>query len=284
VLVVRKAAKSLFLGYQPSHFIAEEVNRVVKESLPSKSDKPMYVWVHYLDVHAPLGLWGRVGRGLWNKIKFYWNEYAMFLFGDFPLVKYIPYFSAVSLYDDSIRYVDREAKKLVEYLESIGVIDEHSMIVINADHGEAFLDHGELMRTQKLYNENIHVPLLVLSPENRREVVTRPVSLVDVAPTILEFAGVAKPESYVGKNLFDTTSRPVVSQASDCAGDLSNPTYAGVALIAEDYKLIHTKEKSYLFASSDTKEMQNLYDTKPARLAELESKIKPYSTPSWKEA
>ena len=98
--------------------------------------------------------------------------------------------NVVDLYDGEIRYADRFLiADLVKRLKALDLYDD-TLIVVVSDHGEAFYEHGMWLHCIHLYEELLHVPFLMRLPgggEARR--VTTPVSLVDVAPTILAAAG-----------------------------------------------------------------------------------------------
>jgi arylsulfatase A-like enzyme len=112
---------------------------------------------------------------------------------------------AIHLYDAAIAYTDQELGRLFDGLEEMGLF-EPSLIVVTADHGEAFFEHANWMHDGTLYNEEIHVPLIVkwpgrLAPDR----VKTPVSHVDIYPTLLEAAGLSVPSSE-GVNLRDIAS------------------------------------------------------------------------------
>jgi arylsulfatase A-like enzyme len=103
---------------------------------------------------------------------------------------------ALRLYDGEIAYVDRELGRFFRELETRGLYDE-SLIVVTADHGEAFYEHGywEHGRPWRgdgpgLYQEIVHVPLLVKRPGVREAAVVEDlVRQTDIFPTFLEAAG-----------------------------------------------------------------------------------------------
>ncbi len=103
----------------------------------------------------------------------------------------------VRLYEQEIRYLDDQLRRLVAELDRL-VGAESLLLVVTADHGEEFGEHGGMTHSQ-LYDEVMHVPLLFrwsgAIPANRR--VAQPVSLVDIAPTILDLAGVG---AFAGQN------------------------------------------------------------------------------------
>ncbi len=97
-------------------------------------------------------------------------------------------------YDESIRYVDGVVGDFVRRLEALGLAAE-TTLVLTSDHGEEFLEHGRLGHTQ-LFPESLWVPLIVVHPglEPGRRIAS-PVELADVAPTLLDLAGLEAPES-----------------------------------------------------------------------------------------
>ena len=107
-----------------------------------------------------------------------------------------------ALYDGEIRWVDEWLGKLFAELERRGLADD-ALIVVLADHGDEFYDHGHLGHAKNLYDSTLRVPLIVHFPGGRHggRHVAIPVSLVDVAPTILAAAGVDPPADWPGRDL-----------------------------------------------------------------------------------
>jgi tetratricopeptide (TPR) repeat protein len=97
---------------------------------------------------------------------------------------------------------DAAVGKLVAALRAAKLYDD-ALIVIAADHGQSLGAHGEDTHGMFLYDESIHVPLAVKLPQNRNagKRVRGRASLVDIAPTILEIAGVAIPSQMQGQSL-----------------------------------------------------------------------------------
>jgi hypothetical protein len=94
-----------------------------------------------------------------------------------------------AIYDGGIRQTDEEVGKFFADLERLGLARDVTVIV-TADHGEEFLEHGRFNHTQ-LYRETLHVPLLVIHPDQRQAVRHGGVAqLVDLAPTLYELARV----------------------------------------------------------------------------------------------
>ncbi len=97
----------------------------------------------------------------------------------------------LSQYAGDVRWTDAALGQLFEMLRVRGLWDD-ALVIVTADHGEEFFDHGEKGHKKNLYAETVRVPLLIKYPgqaEGRRD--SRLVSLVDILPTVLEAVGVA---------------------------------------------------------------------------------------------
>lgn len=105
-------------------------------------------------------------------------------------------------YNAAVAAADTAAGKLIAALRASKLYDD-ALIVIAADQGESLGAHGEQTHGIFLYDETIHVPLLLKLPQNESagKRVTARARLVDVAPTILEIAGVAIPSQMQGQSL-----------------------------------------------------------------------------------
>lgn len=107
------------------------------------------------------------------------------------------------LYRGEVKHADEEIGKFFDQLRADGLYDD-AMIIITADHGEEFQEHGGWWHGTTLYDEQVHVPLLVKLPKNARAGTRVPwqVREIDIAATIADVAGVPKPEKWDGETLF----------------------------------------------------------------------------------
>jgi choline-sulfatase len=118
-----------------------------------------FLWVHLFEPHAPYG-----------------NP-------DDPADARRP---PIQRYDDEIAEADRQAGRLID---ALGARHDSTLIVAAADHGEAFGEHGEVSHSLFTYDTTLRVPLIIAGPGIRASVIEEPVTLVDVAPTILSQLG-----------------------------------------------------------------------------------------------
>jgi choline-sulfatase len=142
--------------------------------LNQNARSPFFLWLHFYDPHDP------------------YDPPAPFNSG------------FASAYDGEIAYMDSAIGKLLAALRAQGLYDQ-SIIIVVADHGEAFGEHGERSHGLFLYDETLHVPLLIklpgITPVHPR--IESRVGLVDIAPTLLQELGVTQPAMLQGKSLLD---------------------------------------------------------------------------------
>ena len=130
----------------------------------------------------------------------------------------------VRLYDGNLAFADREFGRLRATLERLGLW-ERTVVIVTADHGEALYEHGHIGHIEQLYEQSIHVPLIIRLPRTSGVSGVRVgalVSLLDVAPTIADLFGVlgkgGSAEQFQGTSLlpaiFGAAGRPWVSVRS----------------------------------------------------------------------
>ena len=101
-----------------------------------------------------------------------------------------PWLEGMNFYLNCIRDVDRSVEMVLDALQASGEAD-HTVIVFTADHGDLVGSHGLRQKGNLVYDENFHVPFIVCHPDIAGGGTTSSLaSAVDLAPTLLEFAGV----------------------------------------------------------------------------------------------
>ena len=106
------------------------------------------------------------------------------------------------LYAGEVLYTDSAFGRLRAGLESLGLLDD-AIIIVTSDHGEEFGEHGQFGHAKTIYDEVLHVPLVVWAPGlvPKGAEITETVSLVDLAPTLLDLVGLTAPPSMNGMSL-----------------------------------------------------------------------------------
>ncbi|MFP5285977.1 MAG: sulfatase, partial [Thermoanaerobaculia bacterium] len=114
-----------------------------------------------------------------------------------------------SRYDGEIAAADKIVGDLLSALEGFEVYDD-ALIVLVSDHGEGLGDHGEEEHGVLLYDEAIHVPLIVKLPGGKRagSTISKPAQLTDVVPTVLSLLGLPLPEDLKGTSLLELEEAP----------------------------------------------------------------------------
>ena len=129
---------------------------------------------------------------------------------------------AVDSYDDSIREQDERIGELFGRLEERGLLG-NTLVFITSDHGEEMDEHNMFDHGNSLYRQGLEVPLIILDPRHvpRRRLLKGPVSLVHLAATICDLAGVPKAESLPGESLAPLW-------LSEAEPDFSQPVFSKV--------------------------------------------------------
>ena len=108
-------------------------------------------------------------------------------------------------YDEEIAYTDAQLGVLRDGLSARGVL-ETSLLIFTADHGEELFEHGSFGHGHAMWQELLHVPLIVWGPGIAPGRESVPVSLVDIAPTVLEGVGLTSRSPFDGHSLWPTLS------------------------------------------------------------------------------
>jgi arylsulfatase A-like enzyme len=106
----------------------------------------------------------------------------------------------LALYDGEIRYTDDEVGRILDHLGASG-LSRSTLVAVTSDHGDEFLEHGSWEHQKTLYEEVIRVPLIVHGPGIAARVEKAQASLLDVAPTILAWAGLPPLPAAQGRSL-----------------------------------------------------------------------------------
>jgi arylsulfatase A-like enzyme len=167
--------------------------------------QPFFLWLHLMDPHSPyyprqeaLELMGQnsLDASRARYLNSYWNR------GDVGVPRLQRHREEiVALYDAGIRWVDAQVARLVDTLRELGLW-ENCVTALTADHGEEFLDHGGRYHPPSNVAEELErVPLLLRAPGLAQiGEVAAPFSLLHLAPTLLDLAGVPIPGSFRGRS------------------------------------------------------------------------------------
>lgn len=176
-----------------------------------------------------------------------------------------------ALYTDSLAYVDQELGRLFRDLRDRGLW-ERTIVVVTADHGESFYEHGLVAHGGPLYAEQTHVPLIVRVPGLAPGSDPRPAQILDIPPTLCHALGLRPHPSFQGVDLLAKDAPPERSRFLV----VQTPFARQYAIVRGDHKLIYDshRRKSLLFdLASDPAEENDLAAAEPGRRADLESRL-----------
>ena len=170
------------------------------------------LYLHYLDAHSPYRM-VPTDADVFGDPSYRGPVTRLFNDVGAPEVRYTPADRqrVVDWYDAGVRWIDANLGRLIDHLRADGRLD-HTIVVVTADHGEEFWDHGRFFHGQTLYDELLHVPLVVRLPrgEHAGTVVERAVRSIDVAPAVLEWAKLEAPGAFAGQSLARSIADPSV--------------------------------------------------------------------------
>lgn len=195
------------------------------------AQRPKFIWVHYLDPHYPYqptaGILREKAPHLCDKTDL-GTDKGNLSPENADAIK--------TLYECEVESTDREVARLLAELAR----EPNTLVIISSDHGEEFFEHGGTRHGKTLYDEVCKVPLVITLPKADRNhlrinEISSPVSLVDVAPSVLNYLGLPVPPSMEGR--VDILSGEV-PRDREVFITLNCPEYLTAALIVGDKKVI----------------------------------------------
>jgi arylsulfatase A-like enzyme/Flp pilus assembly protein TadD len=243
---------------RPGNVVAD----VALDWLAKNSQTKFFLWMHLYDPHYP-----------YNPPEPYSRDYA------------------AQPYDGEIAFADEQVGRLIRYLKDKGIY-QNTVIVLCGDHGESLGEHGEKTHGFFIYNSTMHVPLIIRLPEKRLPgkaaagVVTDPVSLVDLMPTMLGALGVDIPSQVQGRSLLpelrspadrdDRTSRERADRVLYGETFMPRIHFNWSELRGSEntkYHFIDAPKPELYDLAQDPGELHNLFTDKTAVAAEMRAKL-----------
>lgn len=247
-------------GFEHYHFVSTEPPDIqmdlVLEWLQDGPREPFFMFVHEVDPHDPYlstteEFEAYTGKTHEEALQALPEEEAAYLH-DFHLLNWqdrrdttgrlrLDHLSPTAmdyirlLYDTEITRVDRVFQRLIDHLDKSGLAED-TVVVLMSDHGEAFNEHGFCYHGDSLYNEELHIPLVVRLPwlrEPRRS--TTLCSEIDIGATLLSLAGLEAPGHAQGVALLDREGGlrprpggPVFAHLANCSTNSEDWTLAAL--------------------------------------------------------
>ncbi|HZL99156.1 MAG TPA: sulfatase [Planctomycetota bacterium] len=162
-------------------------------------------FLHYFDAHydylAPAPITARfIDRGYAGPVTGEDADTVASTLGEHPAAADLAQLQGY--YDAELAWIDQNLERLLARQEQRGELDD-TLIVVTGDHGEAFFEHGRFGHRFDLHDEVLRIPLIVWAPGRvpAGQVIEESVSIVDVLPTLMDYAGIAPDPSLDGRSL-----------------------------------------------------------------------------------
>jgi arylsulfatase A-like enzyme/cytochrome c-type biogenesis protein CcmH/NrfG len=216
--------------------------------LQAHRTSPFFLWVHFFEPHAPYGD-ARGGRPVAER------------------------------YDDEVAEADLQIRRV---LDAVGEARAATIVAVTADHGEAFGEHGEIAHSVFVYDTTLRVPLVVSGPSIAPGVVQAPVSLVDLAPTLLRRLGIQ------GFDADGIDLGPALAGGVLPTRDLYAESFAPLldfgwsplrSIRAEGWKFIEAPSAELYDVSGDPGEGRDRARDETARVAAMSQRLARYNAP-----
>ena len=177
----------------------------------------------------------------------------------------------LDFYDSQIACLDHELTRLLQFLQTPPMADE-TLVILTSNHGYPLMEHGQKGADAMLYLEAIRVPLIIRGPGMTPRHVDVPVSLIDLAPTILNYLGLTPPPEYEGVDILAPQGPPKRPLFAETSRTARGPTYFEYAVMFGRWHLIYDLVAN-TFELYDVKrdpgERQNLIASHPTEATQL---------------
>lgn len=238
--------------------VVRSVEKWITDTILAPAEPPpFHLFIQFFDPHLNYDPPGRFliedDPGYEGALSAPFGHLEMIRSGELDLDKDDELFIA-SLYDSEIAYTDHHIGLFFEFLKENGLYD-NSLIVFTSDHGEEFWEHGGFEHGHTLYDELIHVPLIMKLPGAGQSgsVIAEPVSLVDILPTALEIAEIESTGTMQGVSLV-----PLISGKGDLQGG-KRAVYSEANLYGARKRSVRLENYKYIIdTESGTEELYDL--------------------------
>ncbi|MBD3213466.1 MAG: sulfatase-like hydrolase/transferase [Candidatus Lokiarchaeota archaeon] len=231
-------------------------NKVI--SYLSREKSSLFLWVHFMDIHSPYNppseevLKFRDQDFTLSQRKKLVNEIYEDT-GKYNITKEIIEELKI-LYDAQISYLDTYLGKILQYIHKN--YKDDCLVIITADHGESFYEHGLFGHQGSVYNELLKVPFFIIensqNSSQKGSVFNFPIQLIDIAPTILDYLNIPIPDDFQGRSLL-----PLIRNDN---GEFNNKRIIISECYQKERKMKRNHEEGYLLLAIIIEKWKYLYD------------------------
>ena len=226
---------------------AEDTQKEVDSWLQKIGGQKFFLWVHYFDPHDP-----------YEPPEPYRKEYAN------------------ALYDGEIAYTDFVIGKLMDRLNE-PPLQQNTIVIFTSDHGEGLGEHSEKTHSLFIYNATQHVPLMIRLPNHDPRRVKEVVSHIDIAPTILQLAGIEGESPLQGVSLIPDLNGKTRGARTAYSESLLSELHYGwsplKAITSSDYKFIDAPRPELYKRKTDPREKINIGNQNPDLIHDFQKQL-----------
>jgi choline-sulfatase len=234
---------------------AEDVVGSALTWLDQNGNQPLFLFLHLYDLHTP---YERIPE---LRARFHGSDY-----------------------DIELGYIDEQLGRFWEFLNRRELLN-NTLVVFLSDHGESLGEHGESTHGYFIYQSTLHVPMIIHWPGHwpttqpaHPKRIEEPVSLLDPAPTVLQFAGVKRPVEFQGRSLLGLLAEGKPAASEEIYSESLYPhrhfgTSSLRCLRVAQFKYIEAPRPELYDLSTDPRESRNLYSTHKSLALSLHERL-----------
>ncbi|MCD6460619.1 sulfatase [bacterium] len=254
-------------GEDTNSFSFKDYKKQLFDFLSQKKLPPFFLFIHTYDCHAYYDCAPNIYKQMFTNINYKdIHNLKKQRFSDSFLKKNADTITKedtnhiIGLYDSEIRYIDSLLKEMINLLKKQNLL-KNTFIIITSDHGEEFKDHNSFGHNHSLYNELVHVPLIIQGPGIPKNIrIDTKVRSIDIFPTVFDMLGI--------KNKINSLHIDGLSLMPLIKGDgqmnylpCISKDWNKFSIRTDKWTQITTKKSSELFNSiDDPKEQKNIID------------------------
>ena len=242
-------------------------------------ETPFFAWGHYMDVHWPYYMEESLVHP--RDIAQAWQDLAL-MNGRSNFDRDRSLTTAerdhfIDLYEKSLKYLDDQIGRLINSIQTSRYAD-NTVIILVADHGEEFLDHGRWGHWESnLFDEILRVPLIMWLPGGPQgEVIRQQVRLLDLMPTILDLCGCPVSDDLMGSSMMSLFAQSASKyDGEETISEMRRDPWHRIAVRTESFKYIWDNKRpdqpELYDLGADPGEKQNVCDRFPQQVSRFQA-------------
>jgi len=241
---------------KPRPYVSAEVITDDTINWLSQTDAPFFCWTHYMDVHHPCfpPREYRENHGVADATQSEVSDWYSALLRDPETLTDEEIQQLKDLYRAAIEYTDDQIRRIIDHLKGSGRYDD-TLIILTSDHGELFGEYGQYGKPERMYDELLHVPLVVANgPDYLEDATNDLVSLLDIPPLIHDALGLEVPAGYEGRVPGKDEPRYVVMAEHEVEGDV----------------IVGARSEDWLYEGDEIHDEHRLFDLRDGKFEQVD--------------